>query len=224
MLVETVSALNTRKSAPENTFPLSEAALPTAPSRVTRSAAKTNQIKTPKSRTDLAKGDGLDSGLDSVPTFSAVVKDHLARNGSSNSTSKETTTNASASSVGENSANSQLTSGIIGTSNSNVLQSGVLRRPDKWVYVSRLSPSTTAEQMADFFTTSFSTKKEDLHITKIIPKNRDPATITYISFKIGCTSGVFKEVMCGERWPVGIFVKEFTLKNGFTLQPIPNPK
>ena len=110
---------------------------------------------------------------------------------------------------------------VVGTSTSSTLQSVTLRRADKWLHVSRLSPTTTLDQIYEFFSSTFKLNKEDIYAVKIIPKDRNPETITFISFKIGCSEGNFKKIMCNEKWPLGIMVKEFLPKNSALLLPIP---
>ena len=186
---------------------------PTPTYRVTRSSAKTFQTGQAKKKVAASK---------STPSYSGVVKDGISDESASGELNPQNQSDNTTLNLDSNS-NSMQTNGIIGTSASNILQSVVLRRPEKWVYVSRLSPTTTTEQIKEFFSTTFNSLKQDIYVTKIVPRDRDPSTMSYISFKIGCTSDIFKDVLCSEKWPVGIFVKEFVLKNGFTLQPRPNP-
>ena len=47
---------------------------------------------------------------------------------------------------------------------------------------------------------------------KIIPKDRVIATVSLISYKVGCSEKNFKEVLCSEKWPAGIVVEEFMQK------------
>ena len=77
--------------------------------------------------------------------------------------------------------------------------------------------------MYAFFKTTFDIQKENLFARKIIPKDRDLATVSFISYKVGCSKENFSEVLCSEKWPAGIIVKELIQKNSFVLQPKTTP-
>ena len=112
---------------------------------------------------------------------------------------------------------------MVGTSTSSSLQSVVFRRPEKLIHISRLSTSTTVDQIYDFFSSTFSLSKDDIHVHKIIPKDRGFSTVSFSSFKVGCSEVHYKKILYKEKWPVGVVVKEFVPKNLVSLHPKPLP-
>ena len=59
------------------------------------------------------------------------------------------------------------------------------------------------------FRRNFNVQRNDINVTKLTPKYRDIATISFISFKVGCSSNCFGEALCSEKWPVSVLVNPF---------------
>ena len=139
---------------------------------------------------------------------------------SRSSDSRSSAISANISSISPSTSHSR-SSTIIGTSNSvSSLQSVSLHRYENWIYVSRLSPSTSLEYVYKHFMDILNMRKNDISVIRLVPKDKDLKTFSFISFKIGCSLNCFDKVMCSEKWPVGIVVKEFVeIKNSLVLQP-----
>ena len=69
---------------------------------------------------------------------------------------------------------------IIGTATFGSLQSVIVRRPEKWIFISRLATSTTLEEIYSFLETTFNMRKDDIFATKVVAKNRDPALLSLL--------------------------------------------
>lgn len=77
-----------------------------------------------------------------------------------------------------------------------------------WLYLSRISPSVTVEQVAALAKQRLGTN--DVEVTKLVAKGRDVSMLSYISFKIGIDVGLKTKALCSSTWPRGIYFREFT--------------
>ena len=179
------------------------AEVPTLTPRETRASTKAKRNK--NSASNKPPNDVIsDSILDEVFSgYKLVLSDEQSNYSSFNTVPITINKNRSNMNVLQNFSSSK----IVGTLTSGALQSVVLRRPEKWLFVSR--PSTSLDQIYEFFSSTFKLYKEDIFASKILPKHRDLSTVSFPSFKVGCAEVHFNYILCREKWPVGVLVKGF---------------
>lgn len=106
---------------------------------------------------------------------------------------------------------------IAGKSDTNIGQPPIIRekvktankpcgfvKPDfsKSVWVSRLNPAVTNEQMVDFIIAKTDNNdKNQLNCRKLVKKDADLSELTYVSFKIDINDEHVDEILDPEIWP-----------------------
>ena len=84
----------------------------------------------------------------------------------------------------------------------------VSQRPIKfWLYLSRISPEVTAEQICALGTKCLGTT--DIEAYRLVAKGRDVSTLSFVSFKVGFSTELKNKALAPSTWPQGIQFREF---------------
>lgn len=106
----------------------------------------------------------------------------------------------------------QKTSLLVGTGNPispTLGVSTVMNNTSKfWLYLSRISPSATVEQIAALAKQRLGT--DELEVVKLIAKGRDVSTLSFVSFKVGINIELKNKALCSSIWPKGMLFREFS--------------
>lgn len=80
----------------------------------------------------------------------------------------------------------------------------------KALYVSRLNPATTNEQLSDYIVTNTPvTEKSKFNVHKMIKKGVDKSTLKFVSFKVEMNAEKLNILDDVNLWPEGVQVREF---------------
>lgn len=79
--------------------------------------------------------------------------------------------------------------------------------PEFWLYLSGIQPDVEEDQVRHMVQESLATN--DLKVVKLIPKNRDLRTLSFVSFKVGVSADLREKAMSADTWPRGIRFREF---------------
>nr|XP_029721532.1 uncharacterized protein LOC115262785 [Aedes albopictus]XP_029723034.1 uncharacterized protein LOC115263792 [Aedes albopictus]XP_029731698.1 uncharacterized protein LOC115267982 [Aedes albopictus] len=91
-----------------------------------------------------------------------------------------------------------------------------LRQEQFWLYLSGIHPSVSDEDMKALVNEALGTP--ELSVVKLVPKDKDIRSLTFISFKIGMPTELKEKAMSATTWPIGIKFREF--ENGGSRQPV----
>lgn len=89
------------------------------------------------------------------------------------------------------------------------------KRPEKpsftkAIWVSRLNPETTTEQIAEYIVKNTSiTDKAKFNVHKLVKKDRELSTLKFVSFKIEANQEEFDVLSEPDIWPEDVMVREF---------------
>lgn len=99
---------------------------------------------------------------------------------------------------------------VAGTTN-NPLLAAHMPKPCKQIYVTRLPPLTTTDNViAYLLENDLISKPEDCRCIKLVPLAKDISTLTFVSFKIGVfDQSTFEAIMNVDNWSDGIGIREF---------------
>lgn len=79
-----------------------------------------------------------------------------------------------------------------------------------WVYLSAFHPSTTDDDISKLVRDSLGLEPSDtVMVTRLVPKGRDPSTLSFVSFKIGVKEELRDLALSCDSWPEGIQFREF---------------
>ena len=94
----------------------------------------------------------------------------------------------------------------------------VVEKPkfEKAVWVSRLAPSITEEDIRDYITTNTSVTS-NFTVRKLVAKDRDVSSLNFISFKIAVNLTDFDILNDPIVWPQNVLVREFVENNPVTF-------
>lgn len=79
--------------------------------------------------------------------------------------------------------------------------------PKFWLYLSRISRDVTPEQVRALVSNRLDT--DDVEVVRLVAKNRDLSTLSFVSFKVGLNNSVKGRAMSNSTWPKGILFREF---------------
>lgn len=79
--------------------------------------------------------------------------------------------------------------------------------PRKMLYISNLDPHTSEEQLCAIIKSKFGIKT--MKCSKLVPADRDLATLEYVSFKVLVPENGFVKFLDSNSWPSGVIVREF---------------
>lgn len=79
--------------------------------------------------------------------------------------------------------------------------------PSFWLYLSNIQPDVADDKVRDMVHQCLETS--ELKLVKLIPKNRDPRTLTFVSYKVGVPADLKEKAMSSNTWPIGVRFREF---------------
>lgn len=103
---------------------------------------------------------------------------------------------------------------VIGTADVDSESSDIISAvtPKKWLFVSRISSSTTDEQFKNFVNRKFQISSTRCH--RIEPRPNDRFVKDYISYKIAVDPTELANLLLPSSWPHNILVKEYEIRRG----------
>ena len=108
-----------------------------------------------------------------------------------------------------------------GTSNSVSPSHGVTTVPlptEKfWIYLSRISPDVTADQIVALANNRLGTSGAEAF--RLVAKGRDVSTLSFISFKVSVDAELKAKALSASTWPSGILYREFKDERGNFWKP-----
>ncbi|XP_055527427.1 uncharacterized protein LOC129720039 [Wyeomyia smithii] len=79
-----------------------------------------------------------------------------------------------------------------------------------WIYLSAFHPSTTENEIASLVTECLGLDAgEPPKVIKLVPMGKDPATLNFVSFKIGVKLRLKEKALCCETWPENVRFRLF---------------
>lgn len=90
-------------------------------------------------------------------------------------------------------------------------------------YVTKFTPSTTTEMIADYMHKNGVSDLENTKVTCLVPRNKDRSTINFVSFKIDTIESVAKLITNAGFWPKKCLIKEFVQKSLVDLTKSTSP-
>lgn len=89
----------------------------------------------------------------------------------------------------------------------------IVEKPE-WFHVSQFDPNIDNSKMHDWFVKILGV--DDIQCVKLIPKGRQVADLSFVSFKLGVNSLTTAKVMNPDTWPKGISIRPFQRRNGIS--------
>lgn len=74
-------------------------------------------------------------------------------------------------------------------------------KPEKAIWISRIHRETTEEELAAYIKESIGITPGDFDVRKLVKKDRDISTYSFVSFRITCSSTNFNILMDPRHWP-----------------------
>lgn len=103
---------------------------------------------------------------------------------------------------------------IVGKKSTNVSDELVAVTPLKWLYVSRLHPSTDCNNLNNFVSRNLGIGVDKLGgAIRLLKKDVDVSKLRTVSFKIGVPAEHLDKCLCDKFWTSGVLVREFVSKN-----------
>lgn len=84
-------------------------------------------------------------------------------------------------------------------------------KPEKAVWISRLHRDTTEIELTNYINESIGISPADFDVRKLVKKDRDINTYSYVSFYVACTQANFNTLMNPMYWPSNSQIREFEL-------------
>lgn len=81
-------------------------------------------------------------------------------------------------------------------------------QPKFWLYVSRIARDVSADQLSAYAKKRLGT--DDIQVVRLVARNRDINTLTFISFKIGMNMDLKTKALLTSTWPRGVVFREFS--------------
>ena len=102
-------------------------------------------------------------------------------------------------------------------------------KPEKAIWISRIHRDTTEEELSDYIKCSIGIAPTEFQVRKLVKKDRDITTYSFVSFYVACTQENFNTLINPMYWPSNSQIREFELEQqpstGFkldqTVQGIP---
>lgn len=91
-------------------------------------------------------------------------------------------------------------------------RTAALPKPEKAVWISRLHRDTTEEELASYIKDSIGIAALDFDVRKLVKKDRDLSTYSFVSFRITCSQAHFPMLMQTRHWPSDSVIREFDLE------------
>lgn len=96
--------------------------------------------------------------------------------------------------------------------------------PKFWLYVSRIAPDVSTEQVANLAKKRLGT--DDIKVIRLVAKGRDVNELSFVSFKIGTSIEMKQKALSTSTWPKGIIFREFRNETSTVTawRPLPIPE
>lgn len=91
-------------------------------------------------------------------------------------------------------------------------RSSAAPKPEKAIWVSRLHRETTEDELASYIKDSIGIPATDFVVRKLVKKDRDISTYSFVSFRITCSQSNFTTLMQTHHWPSNSVIREFDLE------------
>lgn len=93
-----------------------------------------------------------------------------------------------------------------------------------WIYLSAFHPSTSDDDIASLVTECLSLEPNEApKVVKLLPRGRDPSTLSYISFKVGVIKNKRDSALSCDSWPEGVQFREFDDSRSIKVTSITRP-
>ncbi|XP_052863692.1 uncharacterized protein LOC128270333 [Anopheles cruzii] len=116
---------------------------------------------------------------------------------------------------------------VVGTAPKQLIKTVPAPQPRMWLFISRLSTDTTDEQVSDMVCQCLG--DTDVVIRRLLARDRDIASVSFLSFKVGLPPALREKALDPATWPAGVSFREFVSKprpntpaSGLTLPPVPD--
>lgn len=110
--------------------------------------------------------------------------------------------------------NTSVTPEIIGTGGNDDLIQSVPVQKRKFVFVSRIKNTTTAQTVTNYLKKKLEIGDDkDILCWPLVKREIDASSMNFISFKIGVFENHFEKMLSNSFWPDGVLVREFIPKN-----------
>lgn len=90
-------------------------------------------------------------------------------------------------------------------------------KPEKAVWISRLHRETSEEELALYIKNSIGITSADITVRKLVKKDRDISTYSFVSFRVTCSASNFATLMDPTCWPSSSQIREFELEQGSSV-------
>uniref|UniRef100_A0A182JAY4 Uncharacterized protein n=1 Tax=Anopheles atroparvus TaxID=41427 RepID=A0A182JAY4_ANOAO len=97
-----------------------------------------------------------------------------------------------------------------------------------YLFLTRIEPDVTSDEIANMVRKLLGTT--DVVVFNLTPRERDPSTLSFISFKVGVSASLRDTALSSDTWPQDLHFREFTdrrpyprlnLRPNFRLHPTP---
>lgn len=79
-----------------------------------------------------------------------------------------------------------------------------------WIYLSAFDPSTSDDEIAALTINSMNLGPEvKPKVIRLVPKDKDPATLSFVTFKVGVSKDLKNVALAKETWPENVYFREF---------------
>lgn len=78
-----------------------------------------------------------------------------------------------------------------------------------WLYLSAFEPSTSDSEIVAFVKECMSSTEVDPKVVRLVAKNKDPSTLSFVTFKVGVPKTLKDVALSSETWPDNIYFREF---------------
>lgn len=90
-------------------------------------------------------------------------------------------------------------------------------RPEKAIWISRIHRETTEEELAVYIKESIGIKTDDINVRKLVKKDREISSYSFVSFRINCSSANFNTLMNPMYWPSNSQLREFEIERNASV-------
>lgn len=79
-----------------------------------------------------------------------------------------------------------------------------------WIYLSAFAPSTTDDDIVKLTRDCLNLNADvEPKVVRLVPKDKDPATLSFVTFKVGVSKDLKNEALSKETWPENVYFREF---------------
>lgn len=79
-----------------------------------------------------------------------------------------------------------------------------------WLYLSAFDPSTSDDDITTFVKNCMDLPPDVMpKVVKLVPRDKDPATLSFVTFKVGLKKSLKDMALSKETWPENVYFREF---------------